>query len=162
MPRFAILDSLTELPHHASLCFRAKHTVMRQEHISKEIDALLVFEERIEFFTACRDDHEVIRVPDEVFDPECMFDELIELVEVDIGKELRSKIADRDSLPPEEFGILGKGTPDDFTEQRNGFLILYPSSDDMEEYVMIDGSKELMDVAFENKAWACPVPAHTF
>lgn len=83
-----------------------------------------------------------------MFNPECVFDKLIELIKVDIGKELRSKIVDRDSLSAEETGILGKGTPDDFTEQGNGLIIFHSSADDMEKYIVIYGSEESVDIAF--------------
>lgn len=183
MSCLAIFNSFCELPHHSSPCFRAKYTVVWKKNVSKEVDALSVFADRnlvrveikiqiilekglnrskdcFQFSEALGDDHEVICVPNIVLDSKCVFDELIELIEVDIGKELRSKITDRDSLLAEEAGVLGKRTPDDFTEQGNGLLILHSSADDMEEYVMIYRSEELVDVAFEDKAGACSVPAH--
>jgi hypothetical protein len=180
----AIFNSFCELPHHSSSCLRAKHAVMWKKNVSKEVDALPVFADRnlvrmeikmqivlekglnrskacFQFSEAIGDDHEVICVSNIVLDPECVFDELIELIEIDIGKELRSKITDRDSLPAEEAGVIGEGTPDDFTEQGNSLLILHSSTDYVEEYVMIYGSEEPVDVAFEDKAGACSVPTHT-
>lgn len=41
LSRFAIIDSLRELPHHSPFCLRAKHAVMWQKNISEEIDALI-------------------------------------------------------------------------------------------------------------------------
>lgn len=92
---------------------------------------------------------------------ERVFDELIKLFEVDIRKELGSKIADGDPLPAEEIRVLGNETSDDFTEQSDGLLILHAPLDDTEERIVIHGSKELVDIAFEDKAGTRSVPAHT-
>lgn len=118
------------------------------------------YEERFEFLTTCRDDHEVICVSDVAFDLECVLDELIELVEVDVCKELRREITDGNAFSSEEVGVLCHEALDDLPEERDGFLILQASSKNVEENIVIDRTEKLMDVALEDEAGSCAIAAH--
>lgn len=143
----AAFDALRELSYHATLCLRAQCSVVRQENVPQEVDALAIFtdrnfsrmkvemqmcsekstdglQQRLQIFSAFRHCHEVIRVADVVLDLECVFDELIELVEVDVGEELRGEVSDGDAGVPEESRVLCGEAPDNLTEKRDGLRIL--------------------------------------
>lgn len=179
----AATDACREFTDHAPLCFCTQNPMMWQQHIPKEVDALPVlancdlsrmevevqvfleknadgWQESFQNFATVRHCHEVICVPDIVPDLERVLDELIELVEVDVGEELRCEISDGDAGVPEESGVPSRKASDDRTQQGDGFLIFQTLFEDADQDIVIDGCEELMNVALEDEARPCAVAAY--
>ena len=158
---------------------------MLPQHVAKNVDALAVLsdrylarvkikvqiffekrsdgsEERLQLLTTwCYHHHEVIRIADIKLDLERVLDELIELVEVDIRKELRGEVADGDALLSKESRCLRSETLNDLPQEYECLLILQAFPEDAEEDGVIDGREELFNVALEHEAGPRRVSTHT-
>ena len=114
------LHAHAKFPKHAPFRPCADEPVMRPENVAEEIDALPVGADRylpgmqiepegiLQIGTDQRDHllqgififreyHEIIGVSDEVPDMQIVFHELVELIEIDIGKKLGGEIANGDA-----------------------------------------------------------------
>jgi len=91
-------------------------------------------------------DDEVIHVPDVVFHSKCVFDELVELVEVYVCKKLACPVTERHSFANRVVRIVVKydlGKPEHA-------IVLDAFSDDGQENIVIDGFEIVPDVGLQD------------
>lgn len=153
---------------------------MREQDIPEEIDTLAVLPDRhlvrmkhetqlmrkigvdghqkyFKVSCAMRDDHEIIRVPEIVLDPECVFHELIKFIHVDICKELRREVPDGDAA---SWKLLSpRETVDDFFEERADARVIDLPTEHPLQNGMVNGGEEPVNVALEREARTGAIPA---
>ena len=112
---------LGEAFQHPPLCLRPQDAIVRQRHVSQKVDPLAQlaqfdlrwmqfqlqaigkessdhWKQRDECNGVIMQQDEIIRIPDVVFAAYSFFNEMIERIQVDIGKELRRQIPDWHSM----------------------------------------------------------------
>jgi hypothetical protein len=92
--------------------------------------------------------HKVVRIPDVVCGLEGVLHELIKLIHIDVDEELGGEVAEGEALA----SCTGVEAGDDTLYECTDAFIGYISVDDLHQYLLINGSEELLDVAFEYPA----------
>src|SRR3989344_4379533 len=90
-----------------------------------------------------RNNGKVVGVTNIVFYPQFMLHKLVELVHIDIGKNLRATVANRQTF--------GK-TLNNFFKQPHSVFISNTCAQDRKKYAMVNTVKKLFDVALQNIA----------
>ncbi|MEN9621909.1 MAG: hypothetical protein RLZZ67_343 [Candidatus Parcubacteria bacterium] len=95
-----------------------------------------------------------------------MLNKLIKLVHINIGKNLRSQVADghpfavrrkkRQRLTLSQSAAHSV-TLNNLFQKRNRLLIFNFLNKDIFQYLMVDGVKKFSDVAFQGVAWTCVI-----
>ena len=175
-------DPQFQLSEYSAPRLRPEKPVVRQSDITEEINSSMAgpnryflrvqpdfqvlaqevldrIDEINQNFFAAGNDHEIIRIPGITFHPQSLFDELIELVHVNIGKELGGKIADRQALAVEQGRPSGRKASDDSFRQPHGIRVGYFPAEHRQKHLMIDRVKKFLHVALERKAWSRKISA---
>lgn len=75
-----------------------------------------------------------------MLDSECVLNELIKLIEIDVRKELRGKIPNRNTFPLEERGFLRNKALDDVPKKPQCLLVLYALAQNIKQTATRSGN----------------------
>ena len=154
-----LIDSL----EHSSFCLRPQNSMMRKTNISKIIDTTsvsfknyflwmyiemqLCSQKYFYFFKTVyqnifiwMDKNEVVSISDIAGNLKFMLNELIQLVQIHIGKQLRSQITQRQS---------GRVTFNYFLEKRHQSFVCGSFSENIQENFVVDGIKEFSHIQLQ-------------
>lgn len=101
-----------------------------------------------------RYDDEVVRVSSVMFDLQFALHELIELVHVDVRKDLRRQVADRYASSLKQIWSACRKALDNLMHQSHDLLVLDLCAENPEQRIVVDGVEELPHVALERVARA--------
>ena len=90
---------------------------------------------------------EIVRVSDAMSDFHLPFQEMIEIVHVNVHQELAGEVAQRQA---DVRPVFGMETPDHFTQKQDRISALDVSLKNIAQNFMIDIGEEFSDVAFQN------------
>ena len=90
---------------------------------------------------------EIVRVSDAMSDFHLPFQEMIEIIHVNVHQELASEVAQRQA---DVRPVFGMETPDHFTQKQDRISALDVSLKNIAQNFMIDIGEEFSDVAFQN------------
>ena len=108
-----------------------------------DMDSTLIVFEKIAIMGKA---HAIIHIPEVAFDTKLFFDEMVKGIEVYIGEELGSEIANRES-----FAIFAPIRKDDVCQAEN-LRVLDLASDELKESFLINTGKVLVNVGFVEPA----------
>jgi len=171
-----------KLAEYPMFRFASKQPVVRQNHISQEVNSLAGIEdgtffgvqrelqlvpdkflERIkkafQIFFVGGNNYKVVGVARVMFDLQIVLNELVEFVHVDVGKQLRSKIADRQTVTIKERRLAGRKASDNLLHKPHGVRINYPLFENCQKNFVINRIKKLPHVALKRKARPRIIPA---
>ena len=170
-----------KLSEYPAFRFASKQPVMRQNHISQVIDTLPDiadgnflgmqgelqfvsdkflerFNKVLQIFFIARHDHKVVSVARVMFDLHLVLNELVEFVHVDVGKQLRSEIADRQAMAIKERRLASREASNNLLHKPHSVRINDPLLENCQQNLVVNRIKEFPHVAFEHKARPRIVP----
>jgi len=181
--------SVFKFAEYSVFRFVSKQPVVRQDHVSQEVNSLTGIEDgtflgvqrefqvvpnkflkqikkAFQIFFVSGDNHKVVGIARVMFDLQIVFNELVEFVHVNVGKQLRSEIADRQAVTTKECRLSNRKASDNLLHKTHGLRINYPLLENCQQNFVINRIKKLPHVALEYEARpriisALP-PDHTF
>jgi hypothetical protein len=162
--------------------FASKQAIVRQNHVSQEVHPLTGIEdgaflgmqrelqfvpdnipewvkETFQIFFVGGNYHKVVGVARVMFDLQIMLNELVEFVHVNVGEQLRSKIADRQTMTLKERRLSGRKASNNLLHKPHGIRVDYPLLENRQQNLVINRIEKLSHIAFEREARPCVVSA---
>ncbi len=96
--------------------------------------------------------HKVVGVARVMFDLQIVLNELVEFVHVNVGKQLRSKIADWQAVTIKESRLSGRKASDNLLHKPHGVRIDYSLLENCQKNFVINRIEKLPHVALEREA----------
>ncbi|HEY4516407.1 MAG TPA: hypothetical protein VJG64_00510 [Candidatus Paceibacterota bacterium] len=176
--------SMSDLAKHPLFAFLAHQPMMRELNVPEKVYSLVVLnyfhfirmQPKLEFFLqelfdggeqffksrfVAGNENKIVGVADVMLYLQFLFNKLVKLVHVHVGKELRSQIADGHASRVKEVRAAGLKAVNDFFQQLHYFRILDPPRQYCKQYLVIDAVKKLPDIALQGITLSCAVAAHS-
>jgi len=173
--------SCFKLSEYPMFRFASKQAVVRQNHVAQVINSLPDiadgnflgmqgkfqpvadeflegFNEAFQKFFIARHHHKVVGVACVMFDLHLVLNELVEFVHVDVGKQLRSEIADRQAMAIKERRLTGRKASNNLLHKPHSVRINDPLLENCQQNFVINRIEKFPHVAFEHKARPRVVP----
>lgn len=164
-----------ELAKYPVLCLAPQKQVVRQDHISQVINSAAIYadgnflgmqrklqflakkfldriKQVLQIFFVGRYDHEVVGVARVMFDFQLLLSELVEFVHVDVGKQLRSKVANRQTKMFEKRLLSSREAPNYQLYKPHSLRICNSLFENGQQNLMINKIKKLPHIAFKSIA----------
>ena len=174
---------LSQFPKHAPLCFRTIEYAMGQDNVPEKVHTMPIvsyrdlsrmqskmqarFQKRFnmryqrpQVGLITGNDHKVVSVASVAFDSQLVLHELVKLIHINIGKQLRRQIPNRYAFALEQIRTTSGEAFHDLPHQPHKILVVYPSSENTQQNVVINRIEELSYVALQDKAGTRIVTAH--
>lgn len=166
------LNPLVQFPKHSLFGSFTQCTIVRKRNITKKINTSMVFSYcdfarmqlelemvvkkilyfRNQFFQkilVLGHNDKIIRIADIVFDFQFSFHKLIKLIHIDIGKKLRSQIANRKPLSSKKIGGFTNKAFDYFFRKPQNISIFDFPPQQLNQNSVINAIKKLPNIALE-------------
>ena len=176
-PRLKLPNTIMQLSENPSSHIGARNASVRKRDITQIVDPLPEFSnlnfigmkgqiktsfqkigdfifEYSKIFIVMVKNNKVVRITKIKFSFKLMLCKLIKFVHINIGKHLRCQIADRRTLDASFLVGVGSKTFNDNSDQVQNVPILDFAADNLQKDLVVDGRKELPDVAFEREAFS--------
>ena len=163
---------MLKFSQHSLFALLSHKPVVRELHISKEIDTLPIFHELdfvrvqaesqsfaqelinwcdqfFQFSPVIRNNHKIVCISYVVLHTQLLFYKLIEVIHVHVRKQLRSQVANRNASRMEEVSTTGFKAADDFSHQPHNLRIFDAPRQYLQQYLVVDAVKEFPHIALE-------------
>lgn len=175
-PCLKLLNAIAQLSENSSADLDARNAGIRKRHITQVIDSLpelanlnfgwvkgqikTSFQKISNFilkqskiFIVMVKNNKIIRIAKIIFSLELVFYKLIKLVHINIGEKLGCKVSYRRAFNAGFLIGIGSKTFDDNFHQIHQITIFDSAADNFQKNLVINGRKELANVALESKTY---------
>jgi len=181
---FMVNNFLSQFPKHAPLRFRTIEYAMGQDNVPEKVHTMPIvsyrdlsrmqskmqarFQKRFnmryqrpQVGLITGNDHKVVSVASVAFDSQLVLHELVKLIHINIGKQLRRQIPNRYAFALEQIRTTSGEAFHDLPHQPHKVLVVNPSFENTQQNVVINRIEESSHIALQDKAGARIVIAHS-